>query len=210
MTHPSFLLAIDTTGSRLNLGLDNFLGVQRYCSFPLGRALSTEMHEQLRDFVSPQTWQQLGCVAVVQGPGSYTGSRIGVVTARTLASSLSLPLYGFSSLAIAASISAHCPGRWAVDLVAQRDHVYGGIYQIQAITDVAMMLEAPRNLQETDWRLHLCQLSKAQPLNPLHHVSFVYDEVTSIALLKRMIAIAQRQWSERSPGHWEAVLPLYG
>ena len=88
------------------------------------------MHGLLLEFIQPQSWQNLGCLCVVQGPGSYTGSRIGVVTARTLASSLNIPLFGFSSLAIAALVTADTPGVWAMDIPAQRNHIYGGIYQV--------------------------------------------------------------------------------
>ena len=39
-------------------------------------------------------------IVVAKGPGSYTGVRIGVTTAKTLAYALNTKLYGVSSLAI--------------------------------------------------------------------------------------------------------------
>ena len=124
-----FLLGIDTTGSRLNLGLDNFAGLRRSISLPLGRALSTDLHSELQAFMASQRWQEIEAIAIIVGPGSYTGSRLGVVTARTLAQSLDIPLYGFSSLAIASAISVK-EGAIAISIPAQRNHVYGAIYDI--------------------------------------------------------------------------------
>lgn len=68
-------------------------------------------------------------IAVAQGPGSYTGLRIGVTTAKTLANTLSIDLVGISSLKI---IAANCIDErdWIVPLFdARRENVYAGIYQ---------------------------------------------------------------------------------
>src|SRR5699024_7698251 len=44
------------------------------------------------------TADQLDEIVVSNGPGSYTGTRIGVTTAKTLAWSLNKPIYSVSSL----------------------------------------------------------------------------------------------------------------
>lgn len=70
-------------------------------------------------------------VAVAQGPGSYTGLRIGVTTAKTLADTLPAELVGISSLKV---IAANCINEsdWIVPLFdARRKNVYAGIYQWQ-------------------------------------------------------------------------------
>jgi len=68
-------------------------------------------------------------IAVAQGPGSYTGLRIGVTTAKTLANTLSIDLVGISSLK---TIAANCIDEqdWIVPIFdARRENVYAGIYQ---------------------------------------------------------------------------------
>ena len=52
--------------------------------------------------------QELDGIVVAKGPGSYTGVRIGVTVAKTLAYALNTKLYGVSSLkALAATIDTN-------------------------------------------------------------------------------------------------------
>ncbi|GGI65963.1 tRNA (adenosine(37)-N6)-threonylcarbamoyltransferase complex dimerization subunit type 1 TsaB [Enterococcus alcedinis] len=71
-------------------------------------------------------------IVVAQGPGSYTGLRIGVTAAKTLADTLKIELVGISSLK---TIAANCIGRseWIVPIFnARRQNVYAGAYEWQA------------------------------------------------------------------------------
>ncbi|MGL4500891.1 MAG: tRNA (adenosine(37)-N6)-threonylcarbamoyltransferase complex dimerization subunit type 1 TsaB, partial [Planktothrix sp.] len=96
---PSYGLAIHTSSPDLGLAISNFQDVKRCQSWALGRDLSTHLHQYLLEFIQPQTWSDLGWIAVAKGPGSFTGTRIGVVTARTLAQQLKIPVFAISSLA---------------------------------------------------------------------------------------------------------------
>jgi tRNA threonylcarbamoyl adenosine modification protein YeaZ len=95
-------LALHTTSPQLGLALSNFAGDTRSSTWDLGRDLSTHLHQHLAKFLRPQTWADLAFIAVAKGPGSFTGTRIGVVTARILAQQLDIPLFAISTLAAVA------------------------------------------------------------------------------------------------------------
>src|SRR3954470_2873906 len=69
-------------------------------------------------------------IVVAKGPGSYTGVRIGVTIAKTLAWTLNIPLVGVSSLEIlAAGTGRYFDGCLSPLFDARRGQVYTALYQ---------------------------------------------------------------------------------
>lgn len=74
--------------------------------------------------------RDLNSIVVAKGPGSYTGVRIGVTTAKTLAYALKTDLYGVSSLEALAATIDKTDDRLLVPIFdARREAVYTGVYK---------------------------------------------------------------------------------
>ncbi len=60
------------------------------------RMLAKDMHGHLREQLDSlgKTWQDISAIGVFEGPGSFTGLRIGLTVANTLADSLHVPIVG--------------------------------------------------------------------------------------------------------------------
>lgn len=68
-------------------------------------------------------------VVVADGPGSYTGLRIAVTTAKTLADTMQLELVGVSSLAVLAAGAVATTNLIVPLMDARRQNVFAGVYQ---------------------------------------------------------------------------------
>jgi len=69
-------------------------------------------------------------VAVASGPGSFTGLRIGMASAKSLCFATDLPLIGVSTLAGMAFVQAGEGVPVCAMLDARRDQVYMGVYEL--------------------------------------------------------------------------------
>lgn len=99
-----WLLALHSSSDSLGVGLQRLGATQpeRLERFPLGRSLSNGLFDCLESVLPASAWPQLGRLAVATGPGGFTGTRLTVVLARTLAQQLALPLDGISSFRLMA------------------------------------------------------------------------------------------------------------
>jgi tRNA threonylcarbamoyladenosine biosynthesis protein TsaB len=88
-------------------------------------------------------------IVVAHGPGSYTGVRIGVTIAKTLAWTLKIPLVGVSSIEVLAANGHFFNGYLSPIFDARRGQVYTGLYAYEA--GQLMNKKSDRIVLLTDW-----------------------------------------------------------
>lgn len=100
------------------------------------------------------TPKDLSKIVVARGPGSYTGVRIGVTIAKTLAWTLNIPLVGVSSLEILASgIGRYFCGAVSPLFDARRGQIYTGLYKYE--NNKLATVKNDQILQSKDWAIQL-------------------------------------------------------
>ena len=123
------LLAFDTSNQALSLAIledehllaQTTLNIKKNHSITLMPAIDFLMNSL---DMKPT---DLDRIVVAQGPGSYTGLRIAVATAKTLAHTLKIELVGVSSLL--ALVPEQVEGLVIPIVDARRNNVYAGFYQ---------------------------------------------------------------------------------
>lgn len=204
-------LAIHTASPDLGLALvinNEHDEPYRERTWNLGRELSSQLHVLLLEFLSPQSWTDLDFIAVAKGPGGFTGTRIGVVTARTLAQQLDLPLFGISTLAAIAwdaVLKRTIPENIsliAVEMPAQRGELHAGIFQQHGETLIT--LQSNLVLTPAVWQSALAELSSP------YHVLRIDNAAGLGWSTKSLLALAKHQWQQGDRPHWSDVLPFYG
>jgi len=201
--------------------------VNRHQVWDLGREVSSHLHVKLMEFIQPYSWQDLSFVAVAKGPGGFTGTRIGVVAARTLAQQLEIPLFGVSSLAAIAaqSIQQTCLEQTrlertqldqtqldqtqrqpeptiAVTMPAKRDAVYGAIYQAKG--EDLIVVRTEEVVPEGEWAEILQGWER-----PLHQVTTGANAGTANSVTGVM-HLATVRWQQQERPDWSSVMPFYG
>ena len=88
------VLSIRTDNPEAEVGLFKDDEQLAYETWHAHRELSTTLHRKIEDLLKSQdaSLQDLGGIVCFQGPGSFTGLRIGLTVADTLAYSLPIPI----------------------------------------------------------------------------------------------------------------------
>ena len=196
----AWLLALHSSTPVLGvaaLDLNDPPASRRVLTRPAGRELTNSLPAAVQDVLPASQWPGIIRLAVATGPGGFTGTRLTVVMARTLAQQLGSPLDGISSFALMAPRLAAEEGLdateapfWIVQTLPRRGQV-GGRYQIRRNGHVEE-LQPP----------HL--LADGEVVTPA--ISMVENVEADVGRLLDRCLEAHRGGI---PAPWDAVLPIY-
>jgi tRNA threonylcarbamoyl adenosine modification protein YeaZ len=157
-------IAFETTGKQGSLAIlqgentlwKRRLGVQRQTAAELAIELSAAMAwcEQRR--------HRIDWISVAVGPGSFTGLRIGITTAKTLGYALDLPIVAVGSLTAIAAVTPVTEGITTVlvGLNAFRSQVFATELSIEQLHSRELLAAANHHvelLQRSEWDRRVCR-----------------------------------------------------
>ena len=147
------LLAADTSGKHGSIALarcdpGESCGVIEEAPLE-GGTFSAQLVPQIAALLAKHGFHKndIGGFAVVAGPGSFTGVRVGLAAIKALAEVLQKPVASVSLLE-AMAVSGRSQGRLTAVLDAGRGEVYAGEYEVH---DNAARLLRERLLTRADW-----------------------------------------------------------
>jgi len=202
------LLGLDTATSTAGIALvdgDRVLGETRHDASGRGADLLVKIDELFRAAgVAPGA---LDAVAIGAGPGSFTGLRIGMATAKGIAFAANRPLWAVSSLAALADDARRelatrglPPGVIVAVLDARRGEVFAGCFR-GSVALAPERVMAPHEL--APW---VAELTAGEP-----HVDFAGDAIDAHRDTLAALADAHRWLDARTPsGRAVARLALAG
>ena len=123
------VLAFDTSSKALSLAILEDKQVLAETTINIKKNHSITLMPAIDFLMASLDWtpKDLDRIVVAEGPGSYTGLRIAVATAKTLAHTLKIELVGVSSLL--ALVPEQAEGLVIPIMDARRNNVYAGFYQ---------------------------------------------------------------------------------
>lgn len=143
-------------------------------------------------------------IAVDIGPGSFTGIRIGVATAKAFSDSLTIPCVGIDSLEILA-YQIKEPSIVCSAIDCKNDNCYFALYELR--NNEYVILEAP----SAKTKQEVTDLLDSKYSNK--EIKFVGDAFSSKSLFNHLsvenLNLAALKKFTRNNSHGEEILPLY-
>ncbi|MGY6530873.1 MAG: tRNA (adenosine(37)-N6)-threonylcarbamoyltransferase complex dimerization subunit type 1 TsaB [Cyanobacterium sp.] len=204
------IIALHTTSPELGITLVDNQGKKKSQTWNLGRDLGKQLHQILMDFITPLTWQDFKFIAVAKGPGSFTSTRIGVVTAKTIAQQLNIPVYGISTLKSLAwqEVQGQKKEIVLVQMRANNDEVFGSIYKVKNELILCSVVD-DKLYKNSEWENIVGEYKKQYSESCLLVVSPQNLGKNSEYILDLANLEYQRECLNNGFSSWEDLIPFY-
>jgi tRNA threonylcarbamoyladenosine biosynthesis protein TsaB len=161
---------------------------------------------------------QIQLIVCSQGPGSFTGLRVGLSVARSLSYSLKVPLIALNDgqcIALNAPTSETKPRLVITD--AQKNKIFASIYQKQAddlkeiLSPRLLSIEELTSLLTEDSYLLMGEGSQffQQFSEPVQKKLVLDSSLATTPLAEKMLVYVHQNFSRLKKLSWDQLLPLY-
>ena len=172
-------LGLDCTGETYSVGLSVANQATRVLDGFQPRTALLEIPAKVGELLDHAglDYSDVTLVGVTQGPGSFTGVRLGVTFAKTMAGVCDCPVVGLDTLQVlahqASSRASQAQSRVAVALDARRKELYCGVFEIG---DNRLQVHLPTGVRPP--QEFLSELEYLQPIELMIGAGFqVYPEL---------------------------------
>ena len=151
------ILGIETSVEHVGVALGDYRGVRAHSMLASDRRHAESLTPMIQ-FVMQQAeveMSDLSAVAVDVGPGLFTGMRVGIAAAQSIAWALELPMIPVCSLDVVAMNAHWSESVVAASLDARRGEVYWALYRMRALGVEPQRITEPVVSSPEDLAVHL-------------------------------------------------------
>lgn len=144
------------------------------------------------------SFKDLSAIAVSQGPGSYTGLRIGVSAAKGLCFALDLPLIAVDTLKVLASKLSISDGVIIPMIDARRMEVYSAIFnsKLEKIREVQAEILTENSFEEISETIHFVGDCAEKAKTVLTKSNFIFHEEIIYPSANEMSELSYKKFQE--------------
>jgi tRNA threonylcarbamoyladenosine biosynthesis protein TsaB len=167
----------------------------------LGYSHAEKLHLFIQDVIQEAaiSFSQLSAIAVSQGPGSYTGLRIGVSAAKGLSYALQIPLISVDTLLALAHQVSENDGLIIPMIDARRMEVYSAIFDSnkQKIREVQAEIISEESFAAISDKIYFIGDSNEKVKSVLTKSNFVFLDAIQYPSAKEMSTISYKKYLEK-------------
>lgn len=151
------ILGIETAVEHVGVALGDHRGIRAHSMLASDRRHAESLTPMIQFIMSQADTEMsaLSAIAVDVGPGLFTGMRVGMAAAQSIAWALELPMVGICSLDAVAMNAEWSDQLVAASLDARRGEVYWALYRMRGIGVEPQRITEPIVTSPEDLAIHL-------------------------------------------------------